>query len=64
MIRIYLIDDHEMVRAGFKMVLDGATDMVIAGEAGSAEAALPEVKKLKPEWCCAICTCPAFPGWT
>lgn len=49
MIRVYLIDDHEMVRTGFRMVLEGVTDIVIAGESGSAEEALPQVQKLKPD---------------
>ncbi len=49
MIRVYLIDDHDMVRAGFKLVLGDATDIVIAGEAASAEDALPQVQKLKPD---------------
>jgi two-component system invasion response regulator UvrY len=49
MIRVYLIDDHDMVRTGFKLVLSDATDIVVAGEASNAEAALPEVQKLKPD---------------
>ncbi len=49
MIRVYLIDDHQMVRTGFRMVLEGVTDIVIAGESGSAEEALPQVQMLKPD---------------
>jgi DNA-binding NarL/FixJ family response regulator len=42
-IRILLVDDQELVRAGFRMVLDAQPDMTVVGEAGdglSAVAAL------------------------
>ncbi len=39
-IRIILVDDQELVRAGFRMVLDAQPDMAVAGEAGDGEAAL------------------------
>ena len=39
-IRIVLVDDQELVRAGFRMVLDAQAEMSVVGEAGDGEAAL------------------------
>ena len=39
-IRILLVDDQELVRAGFRMVLDAQPDMSVVGEAGDGAAAL------------------------
>ena len=38
-IRILLVDDQELVRAGFRMVLDAQPDMEVVGEAGDGLAA-------------------------
>ena len=38
MIRVYLVDDHELVRAGMRSMLDGEADIVVTGEFGSGEA--------------------------
>jgi DNA-binding NarL/FixJ family response regulator len=37
MLRIVLVDDHEVVRAGLKALLDAQSDMEVVGEAGTAE---------------------------
>jgi DNA-binding NarL/FixJ family response regulator len=39
-IRIVLVDDQELVRAGFRMVLDAQEDMTVVGEAGDGLAAI------------------------
>ena len=39
-IAVLLVDDHPVVREGVKMLLSGATDLVVAGEVHSGEAAL------------------------
>ena len=39
-IRVVLVDDQELVRTGFRMVLDAQSDMSVVGEAGDGEAAL------------------------
>ncbi|GAA4620669.1 response regulator transcription factor [Actinoallomurus vinaceus] len=39
-IRVMLVDDQELVRAGFRMVLDAQQDLEVAGEAGDGEQAL------------------------
>ena len=40
MIRIVLVDDQHLVRAGFRMVLDYQPDMTVVGEAGDGAEAL------------------------
>jgi DNA-binding NarL/FixJ family response regulator len=49
MIKVYLVDDHALVRTGFRMILAGEVDMEIVGEAGNGEDALPQIRKLKPD---------------
>lgn len=41
-IRVLLVDDHEVVRNGVRLMLGTADDVVVAGEAGSAEEALAQ----------------------
>jgi DNA-binding NarL/FixJ family response regulator len=40
MIRVVLVDDQELVRVGFRMVLDAQPDIDVVGEAGDGRAAL------------------------
>jgi DNA-binding NarL/FixJ family response regulator len=39
-IRIFLVDDQSLVRAGLKLVIDSQADMEVVGEAGDGRAAL------------------------
>ena len=48
-IRIFLVDDQELVRAGFRMVLDAQTDMTVVGEAGDGLAALDAITATRPD---------------
>ncbi len=43
-IRILLVDDQELVRAGFRMVLDAQSDMTVVGEAGDGLAAVETLR--------------------
>ena len=47
MIRIVLVDDHELFRAGVRNELSGLVDIV--GEAGSVAEAAPLIRELDPE---------------
>ena len=48
-IKLLLVDDHEIVRAGLRMLFLAEKDMEIVGEADSAEEALKVVRDLKPD---------------
>ncbi len=38
--RVFLVDDQELVRAGFRMLIDAQPDLEVVGEAGDGRAAL------------------------
>ncbi len=42
-LRIFLADDHAVVRAGLKTLVDAQTDMVVVGEASDGQAALEQM---------------------
>ncbi len=48
-IRVFLLDDHEVVRRGLKELIDGEDDLNVVGEAGSAGMALAGIAKLAPD---------------
>jgi DNA-binding NarL/FixJ family response regulator len=48
-IRIVLIDDHEVVRAGIKAMIDAQDDMEVVGEAGTAEDGVRRVGYDEPD---------------
>ena len=47
-IRVFIVDDHEMVRSGLRRMLELEKDLEVVGEAGSAEEALRLVEDLIP----------------
>ena len=47
-IRVFLLDDHEVVRRGVRDLLEAEQDITVIGEAGTAEAALARIPALKP----------------
>src|SRR3989442_238570 len=49
MIRLLIIDDHEMVREGLKAMLDAEADFAIVGDAANAEQALEMIERLHPD---------------
>ena len=49
MIRIVLVDDHALVRSGFRMILAQEADMEIVGEAANGEDALKLARQLAPD---------------
>jgi DNA-binding NarL/FixJ family response regulator len=48
-IRVLLVDDDPLVRAGLAMIIATATDMQVVGEAGDGEEAIDEVRTHRPD---------------
>jgi DNA-binding NarL/FixJ family response regulator len=48
-IKIYLIDDHPIVREGFARAIEDEPDMVVIGQAGTAAEALKDAMTLAPD---------------
>jgi len=48
-IRILLADDHAVLRAGLKSLLNAEVDMEVVGEAGDGHDCLSQAEKLKPD---------------
>ncbi len=49
MIKVVLVDDHQLVRSGIRRLLDDVEDITVVGEASSGEEALNLVKQSRPE---------------
>lgn len=48
-IRVLLVDDQELIRYGFRLVLEAEPDMVVVGEASDGGEAIRAVGRLKPD---------------
>ena len=48
-IRVLIVDDHAVVRAGLKLLVDAEDDLEAVGEAGSAREAVFEARTTKPD---------------
>jgi two-component system response regulator NreC len=48
-IRLLLVDDHQIVRAGLRLLFQAEKDMEIIGEVGSGDEAIQAVKELMPD---------------
>lgn len=48
-VRLLLVDDHEVVRAGLRALLAGIEGMEVVGEAGSVAEAVREAARLAPQ---------------
>ncbi|WP_346114287.1 response regulator transcription factor, partial [Nonomuraea maheshkhaliensis] len=49
MIRVFLLDDHEVVRRGVAALLESEDDIEVIGEAGTAESAVARIPALVPD---------------
>lgn len=47
--RVLIVDDHAIVRYGMDVLLSGADDLTLCGEAGTAGEALAAIRDLKPD---------------
>ncbi|HWF82083.1 MAG TPA: response regulator transcription factor [Streptosporangiaceae bacterium] len=48
-IRVFLLDDHEIVRRGVRDLLEAEPDITVIGEAGTAQSALARIPALRPD---------------
>jgi two-component system response regulator DevR len=48
-IRVFVLDDHEIVRRGIGDIIDTSEDMELVGEAGSAAEALNRIPAVRPD---------------
>ncbi|GGO25817.1 response regulator [Micromonospora parathelypteridis] len=49
MIRVFLLDDHEVVRRGLADLLQSSGDIEVVGESGSAQEAVRRIPALRPD---------------
>lgn len=47
--KVFLVDDHAIVRAGYRQVLEGQPDIRVVAEADNGEAAVKAYPKLSPD---------------
>jgi DNA-binding NarL/FixJ family response regulator len=48
-VRVLIVDDHAVVRAGLRLLIDGQDDLEAVGEAGTAREAILEARAVKPD---------------
>jgi DNA-binding NarL/FixJ family response regulator len=48
-IRVFVVDDQALVRAGFRMILEAEPDLVVAGEAADGEEAVARITANPPD---------------
>lgn len=48
-VRVFLLDDHEIVRRGLRELLESEGDITVVGEAGTAEEALARIPATAPQ---------------
>ncbi len=49
-IRVLIVDDHAIVRAGLRLLISGQEDMTVVGEAGSTQDGIDAAERLTPMW--------------
>ncbi|MFE4001798.1 response regulator [Nocardioides sp. YIM B13467] len=48
-IRVFLVDDQELVRAGFRMLIDSQPDLSVVGEAGDGQEAVAALGRIEAD---------------
>jgi DNA-binding NarL/FixJ family response regulator len=61
-ITVLLVDDHSLVRRGFRRMLEDEADMEIVGEAGNGEDSIQLAKELHPQVVVMDCALPGMNG--
>ena len=61
-ITVLLVDDHSLVRRGFRRMLEDEPDMDVIGEAGDGEESVKLAKKIRPQVVVMDCALPGMNG--
>jgi DNA-binding NarL/FixJ family response regulator len=61
-ITVLLVDDHSLVRRGFRRMLEDEVDMEVVGEAGNGEDSVKLAKQLHPQVVVMDCALPGMNG--
>ena len=61
-ISVLLVDDHSLVRRGFRRILEDEPDITVAGEASSGEEAVKLAEELQPKVILMDCALPGING--
>jgi DNA-binding NarL/FixJ family response regulator len=48
-VRVVIVDDQELIRTGFRMILSAEPDIEVVGEAGTGEDAIETTRELRPD---------------
>ena len=61
-ISVLLVDDHSLVRRGFRRMLEDEDDLQVTGEASNGEEAVRLARELRPDVIVMDCALPAVSG--
>lgn len=61
-IRVFLVDDHGLVRAGLRCLIEKEDDMEVVGEAQAGDEALAKIKEQRPDVVLMDLSLPCMPG--
>lgn len=61
-ISVLLVDDHALVRRGFRRILEDEADIVVAGEASDGDEAVKLARQLRPRVIIMDCALPGING--
>lgn len=61
-IKVLLVDDHALVRRGFRRILEDEADILVAGEASDGEEAVRLAHSLRPDVIVMDCALPVMNG--
>ena len=62
MIRVLLVDDHAIMRSGFRMILEASGEVTVVGEAGTGTEAVTLAAQLRPDVICMDVQMPDMDG--